>query len=304
MTEVDMLLREALAEQQREFNELEAQLSSLPQIQDERDKAHAMVARMRYNLNLPPLGSVELLEYGPGVESNDNPLLRKTLAVLEAKLADLNKQLADLQAAKDRRDNVRALILLMKENMPADQPRDIEIEVGDSLADAVVQQPLWVMVRTILLSARSSLNLATITDTLRGLGYPNVTAETVRSAIARKPDVFQRRGEGFVVIEQGNLSDLLRAVLSANPGRPMALPEIEKVIEAMGVRFKEPENASKRINVTLRRLGSKQDSGVTVIYGSENHLNGGPPITHGPMQFVWNDSFPKPSPDLPFPSEM
>ncbi|MGA3188267.1 MAG: hypothetical protein ABSF22_14270 [Bryobacteraceae bacterium] len=203
MTGLETLLREALAEQQREFSDLEAQLSSLPRIQDERDKAHAMVARMRFNLNLPPLGSVELLEYGPGVESTDNPLLRKALAVLEAKLADLNKQLSDLQAAKDRRDNVRALIVLMKENMPADQPRDIEIELGDSITDAVAQQPLWIMIRTIILNARTPLNLADITDSLRGLGYPKVTPDTVRSAIFRKPDVFARRGEeGYVVLSE------------------------------------------------------------------------------------------------------
>jgi hypothetical protein len=101
----------------------------------------------------------------------------------------------------------------------------------------------------------------------------------------------------------GNLADLLCAVLSANPGRPMALPEIRKVIDAMGIRFKKPVNAAAAINITLRRLAAKANSGVTVIYGSEVNPNGGPPIYHGPMQFVWNDSFPKPSPNIPFPAE-
>lgn len=198
MTEVEILLREALAEQQQELSELDTKLSSHTQIQDERDKTHSMVARMRYNLGLPPLGSVELLEYGPNVDSSDSPILRKALASLEERLATLDKQLSDLRAAKDKRDNVRALIVLMKENMPA----DIEIEVGDSITDAVVQQPLWVMIRTIISNARTPLSLADITDTLRGLGYPKVTPDTVRSAIFRKPDVFMRSADGHFVVSE------------------------------------------------------------------------------------------------------
>jgi hypothetical protein len=310
------LLDAALIEQQQELAELDEELSSLPSIQEERDKIYALVTRMRYNLNLPTLGSdpPALIGDETSVEPTDRPVLRKTLAALEIRLAALNKQLDDFKESRLRRDNVRALIALMKESMPAAKPPvPIEITMDDSLGltDAVAAspEPLWITMRRILSRSRTPLSIAMLTDTLRGLGYSKVTPETVRSAISRRSKIFQRRGDGFVVIdvppeEQEDLSDLLRVVLSANPGRPMALPEIESVIDAMGVKFKEPENASKRISIMLRRLGSKQDSGVTVIYGSEVDPNGGPPIIHGPMQFVWNDSFPKPSPDVPFPSEM
>jgi hypothetical protein len=155
---------------------------------------------MRYNLNLPPLGSdhPDFVGDETGVGPTDNPVLRKTLAVLEGKLAALNKQLADLQDARVKRDNIRALVALINASIPAnDEPMPIQIELGDSLTDAM--SPVWVMVRTIILSARTPLNLTTITETLRGLGYPKVSSETVRSAITRKPDVFERRGDGYVV---------------------------------------------------------------------------------------------------------
>jgi hypothetical protein len=198
VTDEMKLIREALVEQQQELAELDEELSSLIKIQDDRDKAHALVTRMRYNLNLPPLGSEhpDFLGDETAVEPTDRPVLRKTLAVLETKLKALNKQLSDLQESKVKRDNIRALVALMKESMPADQPRDIEIELGDSL---VTPSPLWVTVRQIISSSKTPLNIATITDALRGLGYPKVTAETVRSAINRRPDVFRRHGEGYAV---------------------------------------------------------------------------------------------------------
>lgn len=102
----------------------------------------------------------------------------------------------------------------------------------------------------------------------------------------------------------GTLSDILCAVLGANPGRPMTLPEIRRVIDAMGIRFQKPSNAAAFINVTLRRLSAKPDSAVKVVFGSEVDPKGGPPIVHGPMRFYWDPLVPKPSPQIPFPSEI
>jgi hypothetical protein len=103
--------------------------------------------------------------------------------------------------------------------------------------------------------------------------------------------------------QYGTLADLLCAVLSANPGRPMTLAEIRRVIDAKGVKFQKPSNAAAAVNVTLRRLAVKPDNGVKIIYGSEVNPNGGPPIIHGPMQFFWDPSVPRPSPQIAFPAE-
>jgi hypothetical protein len=102
----------------------------------------------------------------------------------------------------------------------------------------------------------------------------------------------------------GTLGDLVCAVLSANPDRRMTLSDIRKVIDAMGIKFTKPENSSAAINITLRRLAAKNGSAVKIEFGSEVDPKGGPPIVHGPMRFWWDSSVPKPSPNIPFPSEM
>ena len=62
----------------------------------------------------------------------------------------------------------------------------------------------------------------------------------------------------------GNLSQVLCAVLSANPGRPMTVCQIRQTMDAMGIKFQKPANAAAVVNVTLRRLAAKPNSGVKI----------------------------------------
>jgi hypothetical protein len=201
--EVELLLA-ARDEQQHQLRELTEKLASLTQIQEERDKTHALVSRIRFNLKLPPLGAIhpDLMEHQPSVDPTDSPVLRKALAVLEEKLAALDQQLLDLREAKGKREDIQGLLALMNESLPASESVPIEIELSDSISPTDAVSPLWIMIRIIILNARTPLSLATITETLRAIGFTRVSSETVRNAISRKPDVFQRRGEGYVVISE------------------------------------------------------------------------------------------------------
>jgi hypothetical protein len=87
----------------------------------------------------------------------------------------------------------------------------------------------------------------------------------------------------------GNLGEILRAVLSNNPGRPMTVSEIIYVIDAMGIKFKNPKNTSATLGVTLRRMALKPDSGIVWVPA---------PVLGKPVRFVWNDAVPKPPSDL------
>ncbi len=83
----------------------------------------------------------------------------------------------------------------------------------------------------------------------------------------------------------------------------MTLAEIRKVIDAMGIRFKKPENASSAINITLRRLAAKEGSAIKIDdYGTD--MIDRQPVKRGPMKFIWDASVPKPSPNILFSSEM
>jgi hypothetical protein len=88
----------------------------------------------------------------------------------------------------------------------------------------------------------------------------------------------------------GTLGDLVCAILSANVGRPVTVTQIRDVATAMGIQFKNRQNAASALTLTLRRLGIKPGSGVLTNLG-----------TH-PMTFEWDTSVPLPSPQMPFPS--
>jgi hypothetical protein len=92
---------------------------------------------------------------------------------------------------------------------------------------------------------------------------------------------------GSPAYHYGNLGQILRAVLSSNPGRQMTISEIRYVIDSMGIKFSKPENASATLGVTLRRMASKPETGVIWIPA---------PVLGHPSRFIWNDSVAKPQP--------
>lgn len=99
----------------------------------------------------------------------------------------------------------------------------------------------------------------------------------------------------------GNLSALCSAVLSANSGLPMTVPQISQVIEKMGIRL-EYKNAASALHTTLRRLGARPNSGVeTLLPGMAWQGTILPP---GPPRFYWDPAYPPPSPEVPFPNVM
>jgi hypothetical protein len=88
--------------------------------------------------------------------------------------------------------------------------------------------------------------------------------------------------------QYGSLTDLCYAVLSANPGRPMTIPEIRHVIELMGIQL-EYSNTAAVINTTLRRLAGKADCPIELA-APELQLGG----LAGPPRFFWNPMVPAP----------
>ncbi len=99
----------------------------------------------------------------------------------------------------------------------------------------------------------------------------------------------------------GNLADLCFAVLSANPGRQMTVPEIQHVIELMGITL-QYSNPGSVLHTTLRRLAGRPESPVKMTSRGVI-FHGSTPTPDGP-RFSWDPAVPRPAHDLKFASEM
>jgi len=143
----------------------------------------------------------------------DSDLILKSLRDVEAELQGLDQRLTELEQLRARREQIYGLVCQMRFvlGLGPYSPEKAGL-LSTALEDAATYMAanpnpspnppstsIWESARIILRQANGPLDLPEIVNALRGLNFklPGRSGkETVRAILNKKPDVFERLGEG------------------------------------------------------------------------------------------------------------
>jgi hypothetical protein len=154
--------------------------------------------------------------------------LRQFAEIAKAELQAVEQQLAQMQALMLSREEIKASIFglekmiermetaqrnAQQKSAPSNRPatvvapaaRRFEVGISDATSwqDAVMtvnEVPLWHGAKLVLESNPRPMSAPDITECMRAMGWPitgDTPVETVRTAMIRKPDVFERTERGM-----------------------------------------------------------------------------------------------------------
>ena len=146
--------------------------------------------------------------------------LRGFLEIAKAELRSTEQELAKMQSLMVTREEIKGSIFgleKMIERMEAQQKNTTAKEgcvrasdimkggqhLGCGELSGVItasDSPIWRGAQQVLESAKSPMSAPDITELLQAMGWPisgDTPVETVRTALARKPDVFERTDRGM-----------------------------------------------------------------------------------------------------------
>lgn len=143
----------------------------------------------------------------------DSDLILRSLQDVEAELQGLDKRLTELEQLRARREQIYGLVCQMRFvlGLGPYSPEKAGL-LSTALEDTAAYMSanpnpspnppstsIWEGARTVLKQANGPMALPEIVDALRGLNFklPGRSGkETVRAILHKKPDVFERLGEG------------------------------------------------------------------------------------------------------------
>ena len=162
--------------------------------------------------------------------------LKQSLEYAKAEFRSVEEELARVQQLMARKEEIRASVFgieKMIERLEARQKNSTAtgpiIKASDimgrgGLINALTmppESPIWRGAWQVLESAKRPLSAPEITELLQAMGWPvsgDTPVETVRTALIRKPDLFERTDRGMFQLKPGAVLKTARGVVVSAAG--------------------------------------------------------------------------------------